>query len=1465
MRLYLSVDGLGDRMVQVGGETTVAELVAALGGERAVGADQAVGADNSAATAGGQTMAVARTGSVLDPSALIAASDLRSGDRVALVRDVSQPAADRPAQNARSRTWRPAAMLKILTGPAAPASIEIPFGTTTIGRGDDADIVVLDSGMSRLHASINIDDDSVEIADLDSLNGVVVDDEIRRSPTTMTRGMRALLGGTWIEVEHLGRSRGLGDQGSNRVEFNRPPRLVKPYRPEKFELPTPPDKPPRQRIPKASALAPLVMGAAMIYMPVLAGGQPNYLFGAFMLFSPVMLFASFFESRSGSRAAHRDALEAFDTALVAIEQRLESAHAAEQEGRLKAAPAPVDLEQIVTTLSPRLWERDLNESDGLSVRIGLADQPSQNKIEVHDRGPADLRKKLLEIPERFAEVANVPAIASLRENGGIGVSGPQEFTGPLCYSIVAQLAALHSPAELLLAAMIPESAKANWEWLKWLPHCPPDDSPIGGHHLAANEAETRSLLARLLKFVNERLGEQSGFAGEVTLAVPAVVVIIGEGVPVEQHELTRLLETGPAAGVFVVWLSGASSRVPRQIGNVVQVDAEGRSAALGFPGSSETIDNISFESLDRPQVDRLARLLSPIEDVGARFSSGSQIPSRVALVDLLGGPQVMDQAEPILEHWRHRPKTLDAPVGRLSDRVFNLDIRRDGPHALVGGTSGAGKSEFLQSWVMSLAMTHSPAVVTFLLVDYKGGAAFADCSKLPHTVGMVTDLDQAGVRRALVSLLAELRRREELFAEHNCSDLLDMIDKKIPETPPSLLIIVDEFAALVQEVPEFVDGMVGVAQRGRSLGLHLVLATQRPAGIITGQVKSNTALRVSLRMTDVEDSTDVIDSPAAAEIDPGLPGRGIARIGRERFTFQSAYVGGVSGEDNTGPAVQIGAFDFDGVTPIKAQAVEAAVPSDGPEVTDLERLVAHLGEIHTALGEPLPRKPWLEPLGARYDVADLAHSAGDDRVALGMVDVPDDQAQVPLYFDPDADGSLGIIGVGQSGKTVALRTICAATALHREGPLGERAGSSGERTGYDIPSIYCLDFAGRGMRMVESLPHVGGVVIDDDPERVRRVLTDLQVVLDERTEAFSQVKASNLGEYREACPEERTNRIYLLIDGYPAFHEMFEPVENERWIKLVRRFILEGRQVGIHVVLTAPRREAIYSATVRVIGRWLVLRQISVDDYRSLEVAIDILDEKSPPGRVIENDNVAQMAILGGEGSTERQANAMQDLADRLDAAGVEPAPPVRVLPPLISRAELPSPAAIGVRDSDFGGYQPPDRFKVFLISGPRASGKSTALSAIGLAASADEVFFLSPKPPTVPTDASWKVAVGQEEIEDAIYPLLSPGEGSRLVLIDDAYPLFEMGLPVDQLAEAANGGNLQVALVLEDTRARSGYDPFARSLTAHKLGLLLSPSPLEDGEIFGLALPRVRSHLWPPGRGYGIAGQAIETVQIAT
>ncbi len=308
-------------------------------------------------------------------------------------------------------------------------------------------------------------------------------------------------------------------------------------------------------------------------------------------------------------------------------------------------------------------------------------------------------------------------------------------------------------------------------------------------------------------------------------------------------------------------------------------------------------------------------MLSPVVDVGKPVDDDSDLPRAVSYVSLIG-KDFMDNPQAVADRWKENNSvhatavanrkdngTLRALVGSKGVEPLYLDLKNEGPHALVGGTTGAGKSEFLQSWVMGMAAAYSPDRVSFLFVDYKGGAAFADCLHLPHTVGLVTDLSQHLVRRALTSLRAELHYREHLLNRKKAKDLLALQREADPEAPPYLIIIVDEFAALATEVPEFVDGVVDVAARGRSLGLHLILATQRPAGVIKDSLRANTNLRVALRMADEDDATDILGVPTAAYFDPSIPGRGAAKTGPGRIQgFQTGYAGGWTTEKPQRPA-----------------------------------------------------------------------------------------------------------------------------------------------------------------------------------------------------------------------------------------------------------------------------------------------------------------------------------------------------------------------------------------------------------------------------------------------------------------------------------------------------------------------------------------------------------------------------------
>ena len=528
----------------------------------------------------------------------------------------------------------------------------------------------------------------------------------------------------------------------------------------------------------------------------------------------------------------------------------------------------------------------------------------------------------------------------------------------------------------------------------------------------------------------------------------------------------------------------------------------------------------------------------------------------------------MDDPETVIDRWRQgddmlrQGKTLRlrAPIGRQADAPLSVDIRSDGPHALVAGTTGAGKSELLQSYVASLSATHSPRHMTFLLVDYKGGAAFKDCVHFPHTVGLVTDLNPSEVRRALVSLEAELRYRETILNEAGAKDLIELERMDHPETPPTLMVIVDEFAALAREVPEFIEGVVDVALRGRSLGIHLLLATQRPAGVVTPQIRANTSLRIALRVADDDDSVDVIGTKDAAALPSEVPGRAIAKLGpRDSALFQSAYVGGFTRAAAAGPSITVSRFVFDRSAPLEL-ATAPGLPQPPDEATDLQRLVDNVQLAHNRAGLESPRRPWQAPLAPVYDLARLPRAETDAAIVLGVVDMPRQQRQAIAHFKPDQEGSILVLGASGSGKTVLLRTLAASAGMSKSGATTH---------------VYGLDFAGRGLEMLGDLPHVGTIVQGHDNQRVVRLLRDLRARIDDRSERFSAVRASSLTEYRAqhgGRPDEP--RVLVLLDGYSAFHSVYERVEGGKWVDWLTQLVGDGRQFGVHFVMTADRRSA---------------------------------------------------------------------------------------------------------------------------------------------------------------------------------------------------------------------------------------------------------------------------------------------------
>lgn len=1382
---------------------------------------------------------------------------LRAGSTVAIARAARhfvEPGADLADAAAR---------LVIVGGADAGLEVLLPLGVHTIGRGSAATVQLNDRTVSQRHARLIVAD-GVEIVDNGSANGVLVDGGlIRRSmlgPADVVR-----LGDTSFQVERLRNAATDDEHAGAVVAFNRPPLVVPRYAEKTVEAPTPPEPARPQRFPWLAMLAPAMLGVAMYAM------TRNVFTLAFVGLSPLLMLGSWLDRRTGERGRVRRQSEQFRTDLALLAEQVRADHVEEVTTRLVEHPSPAEAIAAALTLNPLLWCRRPDQDDFLSVRLGTGTDTSRTTIRMPSRGQSDgqVWSDLEETVASLRDVEGVPLVASLREVGGIGVAGPPLHAAAVARSLMAQIVCLHSPAEVVVAAVASPRSALAWRWLTWLPHTASAHSPLG-HHLGDNPATCTAVVGELEELVAARTDHR----GSAT-PLPVVVLVVEDDAPIERGRLVRLAEEGPARGVHVIWCATRLPRLPAAC-RAFLVCHDG-----GVRGGSvldRTWSDVTGEPVDEETTGQLGLHLAGVVDAGAPVEDETDLPRAVGYLSL-AGHELADDPDAVIERWRETGSLIDRqgpPIPRRTDATlravigqrvggeFVLDLRSEGPHALVGGTTGSGKSEFLQAWVLGMAAAHSPDRVTFLFVDYKGGAAFADCVDLPHCVGLVTDLSPHLVRRALTSLRAELRHRERLLHRKKAKDLLTLERSGDPETPPALVIVVDEFAALVSEVPEFVDGVVDVAQRGRSLGLHLVLATQRPAGVIKDNLRANTNLRIALRTADEHDSTDILGSPMSAHFDPGVPGRGAVRTGPGRIAmFQTAYAGGRSSAESSDGNVEIETLAFGpGERWVVPSPPTDESAQDGP--TDISRVVRTVARAAQEAGVWPPRRPWLPDLAAVYDLADLA-VVDDTGLPLGVVDLPEEQRQAPFAYRPD-HGALALFGTGGAGTSTALRTV---------------AIGAGRACAAGFPvQVYGIDLGAGGLAMLEPLPHVGGIVDGSDAERVTRLIRTLLATVDERSMRYSQVRAGSITQYRALAGRPDEPRILLLLDGLSAFRDGWESDPGRAaTFTAFRRIVSEGRPLGIHVVMTAERPGALPTALAGSVPRRIVMRQADDNAYGMLDVPADVLTAASPPGRAVPAGatHELQLAVGGGSADPAEQGAWIEGLAARLRSAGVEDAPPVRRLSSFVTLSSLPTSAdglpVLGVADDTLApvGFEP---HGTFLLAGLPGSGRTTVLTSIATSlrrfAPDGRLYYVGNRRSPVHAAPVWtETAVSAEDAAALARRLLpelaEPVAGDLgIVLVIESITDF-LGGPAEQaLAEAVKTGRRNDHLIVAESETSTWGSawPLVAEVRNGRRGLVLQPDHLDGDPLFRTPFPRMARAEFPPGRGVVVESGRIRRVQ---
>ncbi|MCM4077409.1 type VII secretion protein EccCa [Paractinoplanes hotanensis] len=1066
------------------------------------------------------------------------------------------------------------------------------------------------------------------------------------------------------------------------------------------------------------------------------GGAYSYVIGGlFGVSSIAMMATSFGSNGSPKKAEMMAARREYLRHLSGLRKRVRETARKQRVGLLYRHPDPTTLWS--TAGSHRVWERRTSDPDFGVVRLAVGPQtlatpllpPVTRPLDELEPMTAGALRRFL---DAYSVVPDLPVAASLRGFGRVFLRGPEPDAQALSRAVVTQLATFHAPDDLIVAICAGPERRSSWEWAKWLPHNlhPSRTDALGHVRLVASTGP------ELEKLLEDVIGNRPRF-GSGGHSTPHVVIVLDGA---DLRGATQL-DDG-IDGVTVLDLDEQPPRLLDRSLLVLEVAQHGGRRVLNTYSMDHEAEVGTPDRLSVEQAEAVARRLSPLRLAAMSKSADTPLAAEMGLADLLGigEPDTFSVAQA----WMPRPNRdkLRVPIGVGADGApIELDLKESaqdgmGPHGLLIGATGSGKSELLRTLVLALATTHSSESLNFVLIDFKGGATFASLDRLPHTAAVITNLadELPLVDRMVDAIDGEMIRRQEVLRKAgNYASLRDYEKARaggaaLPPLP-SLLVICDEFSELLSAKPDFIDLFVQIGRLGRSLGVHLLLASQRlEEGRLRG-LDTHLSYRVGLRTFSALESRAVLGVPDAYEL-PRSPGHGYLKFGTEPLLrFKAAYVSGPVRKAGTRAAAG-GAGAEPLVLPYSTRYVPAPEPVKPVEPQPVEtqngQTVLDVMVDRLSGQGPPAHQVWLPPLtvSAALDellgpvVADPVRGLafanpelhGALQVPIALVDKPREQIRDVMWLQlSGAAGHVAVVGSTLSGKSTALRSmICGLALTHTPAEV----------------QVYCLDFGGGALGTLRDLPHVGGVSGRLDAVGVRRTVGEISTLLSEREARFGAMGIDSMSSYRRrranpANPGTDTDPfgdVFLVIDGWATLRKEYEELEP-----VITDIATRGLSYGIHVVVATSRWMDFRPAIRDMFASRLELRLGDPSDSTVNRRAAMTVPEQSGRGII---DHPADKNKFLHLLTVRPELSTLADTTDLVKEVAANwhgaPAPRVRLLPALVPYAEMDLHRSgglrlpIGISEADL---QPVEidfaSDPHFLLFGDAECGKSTFLRAL--------------------------------------------------------------------------------------------------------------------------------------------------------